>query len=476
MHLLAREQRDAGGPGETVQSKWIRSTGGWLVGGVAVLLTLPLPPGISAEAVRVGVLTLFAIACWATRILPEQVTALAFFFLAMLFSLASPDVVFSGFQSTALWLVFSGLVIGVAMQRTGLGEWVAQTMTGLFGTSYVSLISGLVLIGIALTFVMPSTIGRTLLLIPIVSAIAARCGFAKCSPGHTGVVMAAAVGTYMPAAAVLPANVPNLALAGIAETLYGLPLQYGSYLVWHMPVTGLLKAIAMVMVICWLFPATMPPSERVHATLPMTPEQKRLVGLLLAALGLWMSDAFHHISPAWIGLGVALVCLLPGVDLVPLTAFNGQINLSPLLYLAGILGMGAMVAQSGLGDLLARILLGIISIEPGQHVANFATLVGVSTLLSMLTTTAGVPAVFSPFAAELAKAADWPLLTVLMTQVIGYSTVILPYQAPPLVLAVQLGGVPPATAVRFMLMLAAVTLIVLAPLNYLWWQALGNFG
>ena len=79
---------------------------------------------------------------------------------------------------------------------------------------------------------------------------------------------------------------------------------------------------------------------------------------------------------------------------------------------------------------------------------------------------------FSPLASELAKAADWPLLTVLMTQVIGYSTVLLPYQATPLVLAIQLGGVPPPTAaVRLFLTLAAITLIVLTPLNYLWWHA-----
>jgi di/tricarboxylate transporter len=473
--MEARAKRDAGGPGETVPSQRRLSTGGWLVGGVAVLLMLPLPPDVSPEVVRVGILTLFAIACWATRALPEEVTAIAFFFLAMLFSLAAPGVVFSGVRSTAFWLVLSGLVIGVAIQRTALGEWVAQTVTGLCGTSYVSLISGLVLMGLALTFVMPATIGRTLLLIPIAGAIADRFGFAQGSSGHTGVVMAVAVGTYMPAAAVLPANAPNLALAGVSETLYGLPLRYSSYLVWHMPVTGLLKAMAIVLVICWLFPATMPPSVRVHTTLPMTPDQKQLVGLLLAALGLWMSDTFHHISPAWIGLGVALVCLLPGVELVPIAAFNSQIKLSSLLYVAGILGMGAMVAQSGLGDLLARALLGIISITPGQNIANFATMVGVSILFSLITTTAGVSAVFSPLASELAKAADWPLLTVLMTQVIGYSTVILPYQAPPLVLAIQLGGVPPAAAVRLLLTLAAVTLIFLAPMNYLWWQALGYF-
>jgi hypothetical protein len=60
-------------------------------------------------------------------------------------------------------------------------------------------------------------------------------------------------------------------------------LRYSSYLVWHMPVTGLLKAMAIVLVICWLFPATMPPSVSVHTTLPMTPDQKQLVGVPPAA-------------------------------------------------------------------------------------------------------------------------------------------------------------------------------------------------
>jgi di/tricarboxylate transporter len=459
-----------------VTSKHTLCLSGVLIGSVAVLFMLPPPPGIAAEAMRAGVLTVFAITCWATGILPEHVTALAFFFLTMLFSVASPDVVFSGFLSTALWLVFSGLVIGVAIKRTGLGEWVAHTLVGLFGTSYVSLVSGLVLIGMTLTFVMPSTIGRTLLLIPLVMALADRLGFAAGTPGRTGLVMAAAVGTYMPAAAVLPANVPNLALTGVSETLYGLTVHYGNYLVWHMPVTGVLKAIAVVIVICRLFPATTRPCVRVHAPPPITSEQRVLVGVLLVALGLWMSDALHHISPAWVGLGMALFCLLPGVDLVPITAFNSQMNVSSLWYLAGILGMGAVVAQSGLGQLLGRTLLGLLPLEPGQDPANFATLVGVSTTLSLLTTTSGVPAVLSPFASELAEATHWPLLTVLMTQVIGYSTVLFPYQAPPLVLAMQLGGVPLAAGMRLTLTLAAITLILLTPLNYMWWRLLGYFG
>jgi di/tricarboxylate transporter len=60
-----------------------------------------------------------------------------------------------------------------------------------------------------------------------------------------------------------------------------------------------------------------------------------------------------------------------------------------------------------------------------------------------------------------------------MTQVLAYSTVILPYQVPPVVVALQLAGVPMAKAVRAVLALAAVTLLVLLPLDLLWWSVLG---
>jgi di/tricarboxylate transporter len=138
--------------------------------------------------------------------------------------------------------------------------------------------------------------------------------------------------------------------------------------------------------------------------------------------------------------------------------------------------VSALVAQSGVDSGLGRTVLGLLPIAPGQDITNFTALVGMSTMLSLITTTVGVPAVLAPFASELATAAHWPLLTVLMTQVIGYSTVLFPYQAPPLVLAMQLGGVPPATGIRVTLTLAALTLLILTPLNYMWWRLLGSFG
>jgi di/tricarboxylate transporter len=84
-----------------------------------------------------------------------------------------------------------------------------------------------------------------------------------------------------------------------------------------------------------------------------------------------------------------------------------------------------------------------------------------------------VPALFTPLAGNLAAASGETLTTVLMLQVIGYSTTVLPYQSAPIVFAMQLGRVSARAATRLCLPLAAITFAVLVPLDYLWFRALG---
>ena len=79
----------------------------------------------------------------------------------------------------------------------------------------------------------------------------------------------------------------------------------------------------------------------------------------------------------------------------------------------------------------------------------------------------------TPLADLLSGATGIERETVIMTQVISFSSVILPYQAPPLVLAIQLGGIRAIELARATIALALITFVILIPLNYAWWQVLG---
>jgi di/tricarboxylate transporter len=213
--------------------------------------------------------------------------------------------------------------------------------------------------------------------------------------------------------------------------------------------------------------ATPPPST------PLSREEKTLATILLAALALWVTDAWHGLPPAWVGLAAAVVCLLPPLRLVPADAFAGRVKFAPFFFVAGVLGLGAVAAHTGLGDRVAGAATALLPLHAGAQALNFGLMSALNMVVGLLTTLPGVPAVMTPLAPRIAEASKFTLEAVLMTQVVGFSTLLLPYQAPPIVLGMQLSGVSMRHAMRLALILAALSIIVLWPLDYLWWRLLG---
>lgn len=475
---------------------------------MGALLTLYPPAALPPDAARPVGLAVGAIGLWVTAAIPEYLTALLFFLLAVLLRAAPPTTVFSGFHSATFWLVFGGLCMGAAMQHTGLGARMARGLLARTGTGYAALVCGLVAVGVLLSFVMPSSMGRIALLMPLAVSLAGAAGHGPGSSQRTGIVLAALFGALQPAFAILPANVPNMILAGSAESLFDHTLTYGRYLLLHFPVLGLLKAVAIAVVVLRLYPApaaedasgvtsdawadeqaphadtlrtaspaaeAATPTAAVSQATPASPAERRLMVVLAVAVGLWATDALHHVSPAWISLGAAVLCLWPPLGLTGKQAITRDMSMAPLLFVAGIMGLGAMVAASGAGHLLMRTLLDALPLVPGESARNFTVLTVYAMVTGLLTTLPGIPAVLTPLAGDLAAASGFSLEAVLMTQIVAVSSMFLPYQSPPLVVAMQLGSVPSGHMTRTCLLLAAINILVLLPLDYLWWLWLGVF-
>jgi len=447
----------------------------------AALAFLSFPPtGMEGELSVAAALVLFIIGLFATGVLAEQLAALAFFFLAMVLAVAPPTVVFSGFTSGAFWLVFSGLVIGAAIEKTGLGSRIAAAVIDRISGGYGSVIAAVVLVNMALIFVMPSTLTRVIMLLPVVTAVAERLGFGQGSRQRNGMVMAAVLSAYLCSTSVLPANVPNNVLLGAAETFQGLEIRYFDYLLLHFPVLGLLKGAVVWSCIVWLFG----PSPRIGSSISsgsadktspakLTGGERRLCAMLSLALLLWLTDSVHGIGPAWVSLGAGLVCLLPFFGTLSAAEFREKVQVGPLLYVGSIIGIGAVVSESGLGSHFSRALLDARTLSPDTPLASFMILSNLAMALGVFSTMPGVPAILVPIAIDMQAVSGLSLEAVIMTQVIGFSTVWFPYQVPPIVLGMQLGAVPLAAGLRATLATAVVGLLVVLPCNTLWWWSLG---
>lgn len=433
------------------------------------------PPGPVLQA---ALLAAFTMGAWATGLFVEPITSLAFFFLAAAFHVAKPTAIFAGFTSSAWWLVLGGSITGIAVESTGLGRRLAALVFARATGSYPIVVGAVGTVTVGLAFLMPSTSARVMLLIPIVLALADRVGLVAGRPGRTGLVLMVSAGSYLAPTAILPANIPNAVLLGAADQLYGIKLTYGSYLLLHFPVLGLLKTVILAWLVCRLFPETGPlRSTRAEASPAMSAAERRLVVVLGLSLALFATDVWHGLSPAWVALGAGLVCLLPVMGLVTPRLFAERINIGVMIYVAGFLGVGAVIADSGLGERLSHWLLGAVHVAPPDAgegpLGNLAKLALIHVGLGVIATVSGLPAVATPIAGEMAAASGLPVHTILMLQVVVFSTVLLPYQCPPIMIGMALGGVRLRDATRLCIASAAATILLLVPLDYLWWRVLG---
>ncbi|MBB1202283.1 citrate transporter [Enterobacteriaceae bacterium 89] len=411
---------------------------------------------------------------WATSLLPEFITALLFFTVAMAAKIAPPEVIFGGFASSAFWLVFSGFVLGIAIRKTGLADRAALALSGRLTDSWPLMVASVVLLSYALAFVMPSNMGRIALLMPIVAAMAARAGIHEGTRGWYGLALAVGFGTFQLSATILPANVPNLVMSGAAEGAYGIHLNYLPYLFLHTPVLGWLKGLLLIGLICWLFPGRPKRPAQIAAAQPMSRDEKRLAWLLAVVLTLWVTESWHGIGPAWTGLAAACITLLPRVGFISGDEFATGVNIRTCIYVAGILGLAITVTQTGIGDAVGQALLRVMPLDPERPFTSFLALTGITTALNFIMTANGVPALYTTFAQSFSDATGFPLLSVIMIQVLGYSTPLLPYQASPIVVAMALGKVPARAGMLLCLALALASYLLLLPLDYLWYQALGK--
>ncbi|MBS9779722.1 MAG: anion permease [Moraxellaceae bacterium] len=433
---------------------------------VVVAITL-MPFSIEAKA---GWIVSLTIILWITEKLPLWFSALLFFVLTAIANIVKPQVFLSGMLSPATWLLIAGAIVGLAIQHTGLGKRLASYIVP-FMTSYRRALLGSGFIGFILIFLMPSSMGRIIMLLPIILPLTEQLGYKDNPHATTGIVLSAVLVTFLPAFAVLPANIPNQILLGLVETLSVETPTYTGYLLLHFPILGVLKAVLIMALLCKFYQAPNPTPVKQELA-KISAKEYYVMAILALTLILWLTEAYHGIGTAWVGMIGAVLCLYPSWNLTPKQPLQ-VIKAETLFYVAGIVSLGALVYHSGLATIIANTSLQLLPLQLDNNVNNFAVLSALSTLLSMLVTLPGTPAILTPMTQEFAHLSGWSPYAVYMSQVIGFSTVFFPYQAPPLVIAMQLGKIPMRDMLRMLLSVMLLSIMILIPLSYLWWRVLG---
>ena len=100
------------------------------------------PLGLAPEGLKALALAVFAITLFVTESLPLGLTGLLLLLLFVLLGVVPAHVAFSGFTSSAFWLVFASFLLGGGMLRTGLARRMAFAFIRAVGSRYDRVVMG----------------------------------------------------------------------------------------------------------------------------------------------------------------------------------------------------------------------------------------------------------------------------------------------------------------------------------------------
>ncbi|EKB5404606.1 anion permease [Salmonella enterica] len=431
-----------------------------------IMLCVSFLPTIGNE-IKIGIVILFTIILWATSVVPEWFSSFTFLAICSVFSLATPDIIFSGFTSSAAWLVISGIIISAAITHVGLGNVIASYVFPIFIGSCKKAIFTSALFGLLTAFIMPSAMNRIILIVPILDSIALKLGYNPDDKGYKGIVISGVLGTYLPATTILPANVPNNILIGLVEKIFNTTPTYFSYLILHFPIMGFLKLLLTTLIIIYFYNDKATTSKEKYK-IKVEIKQKVLAFILLVGVVLWMTESLHKISTSTVSLIMAVICLIPGSGFLPQKPLS-KLNTGSFFYVATIVSLGTIAYQSGVAKYVANQIISYLPLDNSSFFEKFFSLSTLSGVMGLVVTIPGVPGVLTPMTDFISKLMGLSIEMTYMTQIVGFSTIFFVYQAPPLVIACQTGKLSVYDVSKICFISSIVSIIILWPLDALWW-------
>ncbi|RXJ76005.1 sodium:sulfate symporter [Arcobacter sp. F155] len=411
-------------------------------------------------------LILSTIAYWATNIIPLYFSSLIFLFTCLVFALSPKEIVFSGFSSSAFWLVFSGMLIATAIKNVNLNNRFSNFFSIIKDISYLKLLIYISIFSVAFSFLMPSSVVRVVLLVPLAITIAKALGFEEKDKGYIGILLTFILCTSIPAFTVLPANVPNMILGGLTKEIYDFELLFSHYLLSNFFVLGFLKNIIIVALIYLFFKDKIKHNKLKKENSSFSKNEKIVMITLSIMLLFWLTDFIHKISPSVIAMIGVLFLAYPSINIIKSKDIN-SINFSSLIFVAAIISLGSIVANN---EFIKESLLNIINLyTPSEHeLYDYIKITTLMSLSGIIITQPTIPAIFTPMAEHLSSISSFSLNEIFMMQVAAFSNVYFPFQAPPLAVGLALSGIKQKYMLKVVLVLAIISIVFLYPLEFYW--------
>lgn len=430
--------------------------------------------GLEYDACAFFGLTVLAIGLWGFNLLHEGLVAVMLPIGYLLLGVGTPKEVLSSWTQPMGWLILGGLMTGLVLMHTGLARRIALWSLHIAGGSFVRLLWGLLLAGFIIAPLMPTALGKGILISIICMGICDALGFSPRSREASTLLIAGYIAT----------SAPRLGLyTGGGEVTLGMQLleSVGMGTTWfdyfiqcYLP--NVLYSVCSIAVLIFVMrPKTRADArayvEEQYAKLgPMTHKEKKATLLFLVLVVLMMTDKYHGINTGWIMMLVGFASFLPGLNLVDSRKF-ASLNMTSVLFVVGCMSIGAGAQATGVDMMCAEAIKPLLNgtSELVTCVTSFVTGVVINFLLTPV-------AAVSTFTVPLAQIADsigMSPLAPTYSLMYGLDQYVLPYEYAVFLYFFSTGYIHLKNLMLVFAVRALVALLLLVAVLYPWWCLTG---
>ena len=348
------------GPSKRPPNSWVALTG-WILSVVIPVGVWFAPLSLNPTAKHALAITSFMIIAWVTETLDHAVTGLIGCYLFWALRVVPFGTAFSGFANDTAWFLFGAMLFGMMATKSGLARRLAYLVILRLGTTYSRILLGLIVSGFLLTFLVPSSMARIVVMAAVAIGLIEAFGLGRGSNVGTGMFV---ILTYTANIfdKMMIGGVPSILARGLIEKVAHIEVPWSLWFFAYLPCS------LVTILVSWRLIVRLYPPEKV--ALPggiafikdelqkmggWTVLEKRSLSLMLLAIGLWMTDFLHHLSPALVALGIGLAALLPRVGALETDDLK-RLNYLPVFFVASAISMGEVLIATRALDVLTNFL------------------------------------------------------------------------------------------------------------------------
>src|SRR5437588_389626 len=319
------------------------------------------PLQLDARVQHALAITSFMVVAWITEALDHALTGMIGCFLFWALGVVKIDVAFSGFADDTAWFLFGAMLFGGMASKSGLARRLAYLVMLRVGNTYSRLLLGIILSDFLMTFLVPSGMARVAIMAAVALGLMEVFGVGPGSNIGRGMFL---ILTYTAGLfdKMIIAGAASITARGWIEKAGHVEVLYSRWFLAYLPLTIITILVAWRLTL-WLYPPEKPAlpggtrhlKEELQKMGPWSAAEKKSALLMLLAVGLWLTDFAHHISPAVIGLGVGLLAALPWIGVLDLDDLK-RVNYLPVFFVAAAVSMGKVLIATKALDVLTGVL------------------------------------------------------------------------------------------------------------------------